>query len=59
MAWMVAVILILFWWLGAHAFHETTLSRALPYVSAGVLLIDFLLARLFRRKPHRNETRST
>jgi hypothetical protein len=51
MAWMVALVLLLFWWLGAHAFHETTFSRALPYVIVSVLVIDLLMARLFRRQP--------
>jgi hypothetical protein len=51
MAWMVSLILILFWWLGAHVFHEKTFSPVLPYVAISFLVIDFLLARLFRRKP--------
>ena len=59
MAWMVALILLLFWWLGAHAFHETTFSRALPYVAVSTLLIDFLLARLFRRQPSVSKNQST
>lgn len=50
MAWMVALTLILFYVVGAYAFHETSLIRLLPYVAGSVLIIDSLLARVFRRK---------
>jgi hypothetical protein len=33
MAWMVSVVLILFYVLGTYAFHETSLIRILPYVA--------------------------
>jgi len=50
MTWMVALVLILFYFLGNLAFHQTGLSRTLPYVAAAILILDFLLARRFQRK---------
>jgi ABC-type uncharacterized transport system permease subunit len=49
MAWIVSIILILFYVLGTYAFHETSLIRVLPFVVGLVLLIDFVLARAFKR----------
>ena len=49
MAWMVSFTLILFYVVGTYAFHETRLIGALPYVAVLVLLIDFVLARAFKR----------
>ena len=50
MSWMVAIILLLFYVVGAYAFHETSLIRALPYIAAGIVLVDFAAARFFRLK---------
>ncbi|MGZ8843356.1 MAG: hypothetical protein ACXW18_06815 [Pyrinomonadaceae bacterium] len=50
MAWIVTVILLLFYVVGTYAFHETSVIRWLPYVAALVLIIDFLIARGFKRK---------
>ena len=58
MAWMVSLVLILFWWVGAHAFHEKTFSRVLPFVAISFLVIDFVLARLSRRKSAGPKNRS-
>jgi hypothetical protein len=49
MAWMVALILILFYVVGRFAFHETSLLVCLPYMAAAVVILDYLLARLFSR----------
>ena len=49
MAWMVSLTLILFYLVGRFAFHETKLVGFLPYIAAGVLLLDYLLARWFRK----------
>ncbi|HSQ24525.1 MAG TPA: hypothetical protein VLN44_08945 [Pyrinomonadaceae bacterium] len=46
---MVSTALILFYVVGRFAFHETSLIEYLPYVAGGVLIFDYLLARLFRR----------
>lgn len=56
MAWMVSIILILFYAVGKFAFHETSLIGALPFVALLILLIDFLLARYFRRKSPPNDS---
>ena len=50
MTWMVAIVLILFYFLGTYAFHQTRVSRALPYVVVGILIVDLLLARVFRSR---------
>lgn len=53
MAWMVSIILIIFYVLGTYAFNETRFIRLLPYVVGLVLIIDFLLARAFKRSSQR------
>ena len=49
MAWMVSLVLLLFYLVGRFAFHETSLIGYLPYIAAAVIILDYLLARLFRR----------
>jgi len=49
MAWMVSITLILFYLAGRFAFHETKLISFLPYIAAGVLLLDYLLARWLKK----------
>ena len=49
MAWMVSVILIVFYVAGTYAFNETGFIRLLPYVAGLVLILDFLLARAFKK----------
>ena len=56
MAWMVSIILILFYAVGRFAFHETSLIGALPLVAVLILVIDFLLARYFRKASPRNNS---
>ena len=50
MAWLVSIVLLLFYGVGRFAFHETSLIGALPFVAVLVLILDFVLARYFRRK---------
>ena len=50
MAWMVSIVLLLFYAVGRFAFHETSLMGAVPFIAALLPVIDFLLARHFRRK---------
>jgi len=54
MAWMVSIVLILFYAVGKFAFHETSLIAYLPYIAGGVLLLDFLLARSSRKSARPN-----
>lgn len=49
MAWIVTVILLLFYVVGTYAFHETSIIRFLPYTAALVLIVDFMVARQFKR----------
>ena len=49
MAWMVSLVLILFYVVGRFAFQESSLIGYLPYIAAAVLVIDYLGARLFSR----------
>jgi len=49
MAWMVSIVLILFYLAGRFAFHETSLIGYLPYIAGGVLVVDYLVARRFRK----------
>lgn len=53
MAWMVSLVLILFYVAGRFAFHETSLIGCLPYIAAAVIILDYLLARLFSRAARR------
>lgn len=50
MVWMVALILIIFYLLGSYAFQGTSLVRVLPYLAGLILIIDFLLARGFKKR---------
>lgn len=52
MAWMVSLVLVLFYVAGKFAFHETSLIGMLPFVAALILILDFVLARYFRRKSY-------
>ena len=58
MTWMVALVLMLFYLLGNYAFHQTRLSRALPYVAVTILVLDYLLARLSKRRTTSRTTSS-
>ena len=49
MAWMVSIVLILFYMVGRFAFHETSVIRYLPYIAGGVLVLDYLLAHFFKK----------
>lgn len=54
MAWMVSIVLILFYAVGKFAFHDTSLIAYLPYIAAGVLALDYLLVRLSKRSARPN-----
>ena len=49
MAWMVSIVLVLFYMVGRFAFHETSVIRYLPYIAGGVLVLDYLLAHLLKK----------
>lgn len=54
MAWMVSIVLILFYAVGKFAFHDTSLIAYLPYIAGGVLVLDYLLVRLSKRSARPN-----
>jgi hypothetical protein len=56
MAWMVSIVLILFYAVGRFAFHETSLIGTLPFLALMVLVVDFLLAGYFRKKSSTNNS---
>ena len=49
MAWMVSLVLIMFYVLGRYAFPDTSFSKFLPYAAGAVLIFDYLFARWFRK----------
>ena len=59
MAWMVALVLIMFYVVGRSAFHETALIGSLPYVAAAVVILDFVLAFWLKRAGAARINRST
>lgn len=45
MAWMVAVILMIFYLAGRYGFVKADLTSYLPYVAVSVLVLDYVVAR--------------
>ena len=48
MAWMVSLVLMMFYVMGRYAFHDTT-SEFLPYAAGAVIIFDYLFARWSRK----------
>ena len=49
MAWIIFLILLLFYCLGLFVFHGTKAIHILPFLALIVLISDYLLARRFRK----------
>jgi hypothetical protein len=49
MAWSVFTVLMIFYLLAVFTFHATGSVHILPFVAVAVLVIDYLLARRFKR----------
>jgi hypothetical protein len=49
MAWMVSLVLIMFYVMGKYAFHDTTFSKFLPYAAGAVIIIDYIFGRWLRK----------
>ena len=49
MAWAVFAVLMIFYLLGVFAFHAPGTIHSLPFVAAGVLALDYLIVRRFRK----------
>ena len=49
MAWIIALILLVFYALGLFVFHGTRAIHLLPFLALMVLIVDYLLVKRFRR----------
>jgi hypothetical protein len=49
LAWIIALVLIIFYCLGLFVFHGTSAIHLLPFLALVILLSDYLLAPRFRR----------
>ena len=50
MAWIIVIVLLIFYSLGVFVFHATTAIHLLPFLALAVLVADYLLARLYRKR---------
>jgi Family of unknown function (DUF5670) len=49
MAWLIALVLFVFYLLGLFVFHAPPMIHVLPILALAVLIIDYLLARHYRK----------
>ena len=49
MAWIIALILLIFYFLGLVVFHGTKAIHILPFLMLAVIAADYLLAKTFRK----------
>ena len=49
MAWIIAIVLMIFYSLGVFVFHGTKAIHLLPLLALAVLVADYLLARRYRK----------
>jgi hypothetical protein len=49
-AWIIAVILLIFYGLGLFVFHGTRAIHVLPFLALLILISDYALAKRFRRR---------
>ena len=50
MAWIIALILLIFYFLGLFVFHGTKAIHLLPFLGVVVLLVDYLMAKRYRER---------
>ena len=50
LAWIISLILLIFYCLGLFVFHGTKAIHLLPFLVVVVLLVDYLLARRYRER---------
>jgi putative effector of murein hydrolase len=48
LAWIISLILLIFYFLGLFVFHGTKAIHLLPFLAVIVLLVDYLLAKRSR-----------
>jgi len=49
LAWIISLILLIFYFLGLFVFHGTTAIHLLPFLVVVVLVVDYLLAKRYRQ----------
>jgi len=49
MAWIIVIVLLIFYSLGVFVFHGTKAIHLLPFLALTVLVADYLLARRYRK----------
>jgi len=50
LAWIIALILLIFYFLGLFVFHGTRAIHILPFLAIAVVAADSLLANRFRKR---------
>ena len=50
MAWIIVIVLMIFYSLGLFVFHGTRAIHILPFLALAVLVADQLLVRHFRKQ---------
>lgn len=48
MAWMVALVLILFYLAGRFVFQGSLLIQVLPFIAVTVVIVDYVIAKVRR-----------
>ena len=49
MAWIIVIVLLIFYSLGVFVFHGTKAIHLLPFLALAILIADYLLARRYRK----------
>jgi hypothetical protein len=49
MAWAVFAVLMTFYLLGVFEFHAPATIHILPFVAVGVIILDYLIVKRFRK----------
>jgi len=49
LAWIISLILLIFYFLGLFVFHGTKAIHLLPFLVVVVLVVDYLLAKRYRQ----------
>jgi len=50
LAWIIALILLIFYFLGLFVFHGTKAIHLLPLLVVVVLLVDYLMVKRYRER---------
>jgi len=50
LAWIIALILLIFYFLGLFVFHGTSAIHLLPFLAVVVVIADYFLTKRFRKR---------